>query len=125
MCLNFIKNKDLNITGIGWKVLNERNGKLYGEFYHKTLPYKLNRWEKATNEILRINSFQTYPSGFHIFVEKKDDERWCFSLTGQIIKKVKYRKGHTLGSQTEDNIIVAEEMLIIPKQENKKCLKNT
>lgn len=110
MCLDSITKTGLVKSGYGWKLFNERNGSLYSLIYDdKSLPR--NRWLKAKRRVVEISDYAEYTAGFHIFTNKKATRDW----TG-VIYKVKYRKGHTLGKQYGDNVMVADEMLILPLQ---------
>jgi hypothetical protein len=121
MCLYKITKTGLNRNGFGWKVLMSYDGYLYSELRRTETIRPRNRWLHA-----RRTNLGDYLSGFHIFLKKKQAIMW---KGYGIVLKVKYRKGHTIGSQSmwswsggpgdTFNIIVADEMLILPEKKGK------
>lgn len=117
MCLDTVTKTGLNKSGYGWKVFSERNGKLYGESQQIRTVRPRNRWLKAIQRRLFAYDYRIpYTSGFHVILER--DKHW--KRYGLLVK-VKYRKGHTLGTQIDSNVIVADEMLILPLQKKGKA----
>ena len=127
MCLDTITKENLNKSGVGYKVFTLRGGGLYGQMFAPGRQRKINRWENEKKFRSRRSEStygkSHYPYGFHIFKSWRDATQWvglCGSYAGDIVIKVKYRKGHTLGhslgKQEKFNTIVAKKMLILPNQ---------
>ncbi len=115
MCLNTIIETGLNKSGFGWKVFTRKpKGGLYSQAFSKSVLRPRNRWLKANRTIIHLWQ-GWYFSGFHIFLYESAAKKW--GCTKNVVK-VKYRKGHTLGKQ-EGIVIVADEMLILPKERSK------
>lgn len=124
MCLDTIAKTELDESGFGWKVFNiDCHGHIYGHIFDSYTRKLRNRWLVAKRQNLESDLGLSYTSGFHIFLEKEGAVLW---LEGSIasanaeIMKVKYRKGHTTGRQQgifllHGDVIVADEMLILPK----------
>jgi len=91
------------------------------DYYYNECP--VNEWEEdIMAHILKTgNSLNTYPTGFHIFLRKRDAELWEESgiCNNSIIKKVKFRKIVAKGWQVGRGmskfmkVVVARERYII------------
>ena len=117
MCLDIINEQGLNENRIGWNVYKQSKRTLYGEILHCETKFKKKTWHKATNE--KIGGFDnSYVSGFHVFLDEFHAMAWVDNWKGSfenrinpyVIKKVKFRKGHTLGLQ-----ILGSELPHTPK----------
>src|SRR4030042_1168213 len=79
-----------------------RNGTIGYEYLKRKIPLK--RWMKAyAHNITAYASgsayvnCEPYKSGFHIFTQKKDAEKWAKGVNGGKVFKVKYRKATCRG----------------------------
>lgn len=106
MCLDTVTKTGLDKSGFGWKVFKVVEGKIFSDIFDIFClhPMRPGKWHRAKR--IKLHSYTT---GFHIYTNKKGARHWYGP-----IRKVKYRKGHTLGKQDGDNIIVADEMMILP-----------
>ncbi len=117
MCLTKITKKGLKMSGYGWKVFELGDfDELINVYFpcHKIL---INIWMKATRNLISSPSF-SYRAGFHIFLEKPSDYE-AKDMTGSgvgirtFIKKVKYKKGRIVGFWSGEQVVVADEMLVL------------
>lgn len=133
MCLQRIVRKYKKETeGIGYKLFRIADsgsrgwkaGDLLFEYYGHLGRRKvtLNRWLTARESDLRIVhavKFISYTSGFHIYLKRPR------SIHGSIVVKVRFRGGHTLGTNVQPygrrNLptVVAREMYV-PKPKKEK-----
>ena len=113
MCLSELKEfpKSTNLKkGIGYKAFEkDMNGKLVTPF--ECYRVQINKWMKDTcpSYLSFVNNFDTYKTGFHICLQRKDARGW-----GSIVKKVKFKNVTMTGTQGGEPIVVAREMLILP-----------
>ncbi len=114
MCLDTVTKINLDKSGVGWKVFVMRGDKVYGLYYGEKQARTINIWLKEKD--FRDGGELQYPYGFHIYTSKGDAAKWVFALERGKVIRVKYRKGHTLGTQVDRGVIVAKEMLILPNQ---------
>ena len=124
MCLNSITNWCKKNEGYGYKVFRVYHNKLYSEMRDKLKVRPINKWITCVFNPIEIADYyyEGYLSGFHIYKFKKDAKCWkSFSIPaegqGLAIKRVKYRKLITSGSQY-GKVIVAKEIKIL-KEDNK------
>ena len=119
MCLDTLTD-DVEIrtdSGIGWKVFNLREDKLYPEYFAVEEPYEINSWYEAYD--FTKSDYQQnieglrYCRGFHLFTTEKGAYSWKRSLHGKVIRKVKWRHRLALGKQGGYYTIVAKEILIL------------
>ena len=112
-------------NGVGYKVFLFYKDRIYSEHmgqYYST-PYPVNKWIKNTyKQTLYIDSIyiETYVSGFHIFLSRKDAKKWMVDDDYTFhIRKIKFKNVTSIGFQEycEDklHIAVAQEMLICPR----------
>jgi len=124
MCLGKITGKLKNKSGFGWKVFDTDGiGNLLTEFQYNRKVILMERWiseidyrdyDELENSGINMGR-DSYPFGFHIFVRKKDAISWLDSDRSQVVKKVGYRKAHTIGWQmsVESKVIVAKEIKVL------------
>ena len=115
MCLSKIIKTGLDESGIGWKIfstdIDDRLKSCYYDWKHKS-GYEENKWQIAE---LGQNDLK-YIAGFHVYLQCP--EILSRIPTHQTLRKVHYRKGHTLGIDcdalgSDIKTIVASEMLIL------------
>jgi len=132
MCLAAIVEKDLNLSGDGYKIYFKQKKQLFPELNERFKSLPTNRWLKAKRTKIFVSyepywggrAFSCYFSGWHIFTRYADAKKWVAASNhwppGYVIKKVKYRKGFIRGLQYTiyENLLtlVAKEVLIYPKQ---------
>jgi hypothetical protein len=107
--------------GEGWKVFEQTQAaQLAAPFYGHNY-YRTNEWiiDQASGSI-ETEDCNQYPTGFHIFIHKRDAEILACDLASRhVVKKVKYRSAVAKGLQEERNreefapVIVATEMFIL------------
>jgi len=116
MCLSGIIERNPEVTeGIGWKCFEKEYGYLTTEYVHSEIKYQKNKWYKASEvssaKMIDVDNSSNgkfrYPAGFHIFKTRQDARDW-----GENVRKVQYRKAHTIGYQA-GTVIVSEEMMIL------------
>lgn len=119
------------VSGTGWKVFEQRRGKLYHDYEGSIYPRPTGEWlhERKFRQFPWMRKLvlggSTYPTGWHIFrnqktAEKYAERRYDFlentlpytSPFSMVVKKVKYRKAIALGLQAKKSIIVAKEIFI-------------
>lgn len=107
MCLNVITKSGLNESGVGWKVFliddNNRLVSFYYDWIHSS-GFKENVWYVADEK----RGSEKYKIGFHVYLQNP-------MVSDGITRRVRYRKGHTLGTDKYIDIIVADEMMILPE----------
>ena len=122
MCMDRISGEKPKATGIGYKAFKVIGGKLYGEFTQKK-SRPIGRWlnaqsyPPAKNETSSMTSLSgKYNPGWHIFKLRRGVKNWMgdYNSTSHTTRKVKYRLAHTEGSTWDHEVIVAEEIRIIP-----------
>jgi len=129
MCLEKILATDLDEEGEGYKVYEmaeslAHTGELVSPVFNCYM--KEGRWCRVS-QIKMIKSDEgrdVYPCGFHIFESyegARSLEHWAYRNAGigTRIWKVRYRKGHTIGTETwgdkTSQVIVAREIYVYPK----------
>ena len=121
MCMDLISKKKPVPEGVGYKAFVVIGGKLYGEFtYKKSRP--IGRWLNAQNyspakdETGMTSLSGKYKPGWHIFKLRRGVKNWMgnYNSTSHTTRKVKYRFAHTKGIMWDHEVIVAEEIRIIP-----------
>ena len=118
MCLDKITSTSPTPSGVGYKVFLKRGRQFY-QVYHgprESLPRLTKKWlnEKDFGYGYKlISEYISYRAGWHIFTTLKDAIIWRPDLR-RTVRKVKYRNAHTLGRQTNLDVIVAKEIYIIP-----------
>ena len=124
MCLERLK--DFRTIGNeGYKIFRMRAGKLSPLCAGKRdKPLLRGRWLKAKDWHEKIvprrtqiwdiegKTCSTYSIGWHIFMSKREARTWCDRMTDKIFK-VKYRNISVKGTRDDNNIIVAQEMIIL------------
>ena len=110
MCLN--KLEKFKTTGVGWKVVSITEKKYVPplQFYSMD-SYKKRGWNIDTRNC-KLSFYDNdkkesvfYPTGYHIFVNKRDAKRFmvkdCSEIDHkEIVKKVKYKKVVATGTQS-------------------------
>ena len=118
MCLDTITKTGLNKSGYGWKVFDVHDGVLFSEFYNNNegnnkQAVAVNKWMEAIKR--NMQGGNDYLSGFHIFLTEECAVNWAIAPY-QVVTKVKYRKGHTIGTlHSTYNVVVSDEMLVLPE----------
>ena len=123
MCLDIITTpKKLKPNGTGYKMFHKKNnGDLYFSyrFIGKQVPLPIRKWmnekdyRKKHNkgkEKIWVRNHESYPMGFHIYLNKKFAEEIMWG--SDVLIPVKFRKAHTKGKQIGINVIVAKEIFI-------------
>jgi len=114
MCIIVSKGVKAPESGVGWKLFDEtKRGKLIFLHLFDVQAATRGRWLKATHCELKDDFNNIYTSGFHVYLRKPPDYRW-----GPKCLQVKFRKGHTVGYQYDQPVVVADE-LFIPLQKKK------
>jgi hypothetical protein len=115
MCLQVIKETNLNKSGYGWKVFEIYKRRVRPLYYYAGVDcYKINTWLSPVEKFILSDDNKNYLSGFHIFLNKDDADYLVYS--GRVLRRVQYKQGHTLGTQNGP-IIVARRMRILPLKE--------
>jgi hypothetical protein len=135
MCLHKLDNFKVKKYE-GWQLFLEEDGKLVPAYcaqeYREacgraTIP--VNEWEQDKNKyMLHIyDASGEYPTGFHIFLRKKDAEMLCdmpFTYvppgSKAAIRKVKFRKVVAKGIFFSRKVIVAKERYITTQSHEQK-----
>ena len=130
--LNSIERRNLR-NSVGYKVFIFYKDRLYSEYKgqwnyrprYYSAPYSINRWIKNTYKqtlYTGLTVSETYTSGFHIFLLRKDAKEWANKGLDEynlVIRKVKFKDVTSIGFQQCNNklhIAVTQKMLICPKQ---------
>lgn len=115
-------------SGVGWKVFYKApDVSLRSECRRVNKNRPIGRWLKAPSNSPRIQirqslrystyTFAEYKASFHIFRTRREARLWK-DKPNTVIRKVKYRKAHSWGTQVMGfnyyNVIVAKEILILP-----------
>jgi hypothetical protein len=108
MCLEKItQGPNPEEQGEGWKVFELYNGTLRNHcFLYDPVDDKVIKHEYLTDTwiadnrryLIPIDVLTSYPTGFHVFLNKPDAEAYC-NLYGGKIHKVKYRNVTAKGTQ--------------------------
>lgn len=137
MCLSSIEKRGLKLSGVGWKVFEifgnrysasnrvrtaETGQKLQNVYNCRDKPVLVGRWLTAKRRLVTAfnykvagGSFQ-YQSGFHILLKEPDKlsisnhDCGCYV----VVRKVRFKCGRIIGTQHDDKIVVADEMLVFP-----------
>ena len=124
MCLKRLEdfNVRLNKDGIGtgYKVFNQRNGRLCGEYARPGKERRVGVWLKEEN--FRAQRIDTgldrngvkHKYGWHIFLRRKAAENW--SAEGQDIRKIKFKRIVTTGIGTNNAKVIVAKEIFIPKE---------
>ena len=84
----------------GWKLFEERKGKLYSILNPGKKHYLINRWLKEEDyrspsqkrrKYIHISPRVKYPFGFHIYLSKSEAKAW--KTEGQVVRKVNIKGG--------------------------------
>jgi len=115
MCLD-MKIKNLkNTSGIGYKSF-AKDGRMLIFPYRRGI-VKLNKWLKAIPIKLPFCKEPlkpSYSSGFHIYCEVEDAKSELIMWREDVVRKVMYRKARILGLQDGKEVIVADEIKVLP-----------
>ena len=105
MCLDVVERKNPPESGWGWKQFNSIT-ETYAYTYFRETKLKRGVWCHSSTYKLMTETYPavSYPSGFHIWLEKCE--------LGGIVRKVRFRKAHTLGRQYSRDVIVARDIYI-------------
>lgn len=105
MCLSSITYKNLDVQGIGYKVVSIVNKK--AQLARRlNMPFGVTKKAKKT-PVYSADGY--YDSGFHIFLNKKD--AISYGDTDDYLVQVSYKKGRILGEQgSQMPCIIADEM---------------
>ena len=118
MCLDTISTKVPKTKGLFWKVFHNIAGELHSDCVDTVPVRRRGIWLKATpNKKNYSTSGDLYTLGFHGFTTEKEARQWCrlcgnYEYANVDIIEVKYRRGHSAGTQGKLNVIVADEILI-------------
>ena len=124
MCLQRLEDFNLTLNkdgvGIGYKVFNRNEGRLYGEYARPGKERKLGVWLKEGN--FRPQRRDTgldrdgvkYKRGWHIFLRRKDAVNWDVGF--QAIRKIKFRGIVAMGRMVNSSAIVVAKEIFIPKE---------
>jgi hypothetical protein len=119
MCLNTLCDRELKQSekqGIGWKVFSKAGSGLVFEYkmFNDKSEVPVGRWLKAEHNFVEAYGF-CYTSGFHVFRTRCAARNWKSNGLGyQCICKVKYRKVMYLGIQKYHEVLVVDEILVLP-----------
>ncbi len=115
MCLTFPPTALMPLqSGVGYKVFQKKGRFLHPEMFNVAKRLPTRKWLYAKDYRDRAVFDLYYPHDWHIFSTLGGAKNWlCFDNEG-VIRKVKYRKAHTKGDQTEHICVVAEEIYIYP-----------
>jgi len=104
-------------SGIGYKVFRKSlQGRLISLLREFGTVRQEGVWLKSSDETIRSIRGDLYPSGFHIYKKREDAEKLAKKAIRieNVIRKVSYRKAHTLGLDVRNSAetVIAKEMLI-------------
>lgn len=113
-----------NKYNIGWKVFKSYDSELHPIYKGYNNIFPINQWinEKdfrpgyyyyKNNDY--IDGPNTYRTGFHIYLDKKNAIKKLESGCGEVIKKVYFKNVVAKGYEYKSKIVVAKEMMI-PKE---------
>ena len=118
MCLDKLKDfavvLDKKGVGKGWKVFNERDNKLYSQFWHeRSLPQ--NTWiheeDFRPNCVAHHHTIKygggDYPQGFHLYRSAKDYPPYLIN-NNEVKKLIYFRNVVVTGYQLYDTIVAKE-----------------
>jgi len=106
--------------GTGYKIFDKDKNRFYPEIMPLSCckgGYEIGKWYKSNKVDIFYNHLdksKTYPSGFHIFDNCREDVIWFWCATQRGTRKVKFRNVLCSGSQGCLDVVVAEEMMILP-----------
>jgi len=109
MCIAVSKGAKAPESGVGWKVFILNGKRLRFQFFSRHLVHR-GRWLKAVHHKIVDDFSNTYTSGFHVYMRKPPDS-WFGKFSPELVQ-VKFRKGHTVGWQDDEPVVVADELLI-------------
>lgn len=119
MCLDSLKGKLVQSSGIGYKVyMKPCNYDEPGYRLYQGPRVKIGKWLIAKTIKLNTRDFSQYISGFHIFSQLRDALRFARvkrKSGSSIIMRVKYKYAHTVGVQWNKRVIVANKMKLDKK----------
>ena len=125
MCLDELKKYKPCVTG--YKIMEKRDGKLYGEFRNMHKPRPMNEWldegefRNATNPdgILIDWGTNSYPFGWHVFhfkkhaMERLENNKYCGCID-DVMVKVEVAEPITTGLESINyRITVAKKIKIV------------
>lgn len=116
MCLSYVSKEKPKKTGIGYKVFirSTRFGVTTSRFSFQYMDLRgreevpINKWLTAE----KVPTWQGYQSGFHIFLNKEDAEKWVGKSSLSVIRKVRYRGARCQGRQRNCRVIIADKMFV-------------
>ena len=119
MCLDKVKERGLNLEGIGYKIFRTINKGVVAQF--KATPVlATEKWLHESD--YREHSYKNrkkideiYLFGWHIYTSKKGamGRLSCYQLWYPfVVRKVEYKQGHTVGTQDGYKVIVAKQIWI-------------
>lgn len=127
MCLRKILDRNLNLSGEGYKVYRKSGDIFHSIHYNLTKEYKLRKTyinddntTIASNPIVDpVSPNERYKSGFHVFMNAGDAVKSLIYINNCIIScydylnylrvwlvRVKYEEGHTMGEDESGNSLV-------------------
>lgn len=113
MCLNIIEKENLDESGYGWKILRKKGDRLASLYeYPPIIDIVENKWLTSKRGV----NLEMYRVGFHIYYNKNDAIKLINIIHSDcVLRKVKFKEGHTKGSEAWRNVIVADRILILPE----------
>ena len=131
MCLSVVFPKEKIIeSGVGYKVFRKYKQEPYPRdiipmYFHRYIhkPIKLKKWINEIEyrvgghigrkkKIIRDVS-KPYPYGFHIFLNKYGAYQLKNGEPGRIVKKIKFRKGCAIGTQSGHCVVVVAKEIFV------------
>lgn len=120
MCLHVVERKLEAQEGVFWKVFDQTNkGRLFTAIRGTPIPrsrWITARWRIALNA--SVWPWSDYISGFHGFASKTDAENSCLwkcCAYRAVLLACRYRGRVTIGTEHGTKVIVAEEMMVLPR----------
>jgi hypothetical protein len=129
VCLDNLTKEKVADPGFGWKVFHNFGIEQLGGDWHSERKLRpINRWlhernyrDQNTVKLVTVDSSEEYPLGWHIFIAKKASIAWKrrSGCRESIIRKVQYKKVVAVGRQSNEKIIVARWIKILPGKNEK------
>jgi len=122
MCLDRLSDFKIPKPYVGWKYFDVRDYGVHVESHISCVKYSVfYKWmhEKdfrswLSKEFMVSYASEIYLSGFHIYLQKEDAERYCYR--NSVILPVRFRKVVARGYQYGLKIVVAKEIMIMVEE---------
>jgi hypothetical protein len=113
MCLGTVLKRGLNESGVGYKVLEKRNGKLYSPTVDTSKVRPVGKWLRAS--LWFMPRWLRWSAGWYICLDAEGALDFLYPYPNMAIFKVEYKNGHTRGCyyNPDRHTIVASRMRII------------